>query len=70
MQLPTTQIVSSTLYVLSLWAALVWSKDCQCGLPGVRVPFKSCKQRQAEWRPHDHDDIGLAGDCLPPVPAK
>ena len=70
MQLSMTQMVSSTIYLLSLCAALVRTKDCRCGLPGVRVPFKSCSQRQAEWRPHDHDDIRLVGDCLPTVSPK
>ena len=71
MQLSLTQIVSSTIYLLSLCAALAWTKDCRCGLPGVNVPFKSCNQRQAVWRSHDHRDIGLDdGDCLPSVPEK
>ena len=53
---------------------LVWTQNyenpCRCALPAVSVQFKACKRKPAEWRPHDHPDIGLTGDCLPDVPVK
>ena len=70
MPLSITQVVASAVYLLTLCAALVWTQDCPCGLPGTQVKFKGCKKRPAEWREHDHPNIGLTGDCLPDVPVK
>ena len=64
------QFLVCTAYLLSLCAALVWTQDCHCGLPGTIVKFKSCKKKPAAWRSHDHPDINLTGSCLPEVPVK
>ena len=64
------QFLVCIAYLLSLCAALVWTQDCHCGLPGAIVKFKSCKKKPAAWRSHDHPDINLTGSCLPEVPVK
>ena len=65
-----TQFLICAAYLLSLCAALVWTQDCRCGLPGTIVKFKTCTKKPAAWRSHDHPDINLTGDCLPEVPVK
>lgn len=66
-----TQVIYSTIIYLATMAALAWSQDsCRCALPGVGVSFRSCKIKPAEWKPHDHHDIGLTGSCIPQVPVK
>ena len=53
---------------------LVWTQNyenpCRCALPGVPVQFKTCASGPADYRTHDHPDIGLTGDCLPDIPVK
>ena len=44
------------------------AQTCKCF--ERNVDFSTCSRGQAGYRSHDHPDIGLAGSCLPQVPAK
>ena len=63
MSLRSTEV----FFFLTVCTALAWAEqNCTCGLhiPGRVVKFKDCQEQPANWRSHDHPDLGITGDCL------
>ena len=58
----------SVLYIIQISDAALQSCICSVG----RGKFGDCRLKKANvvWGNHHDDDIGLFGDCLPPVPEK
>ena len=58
--------IAKVILLLTVYTvlALAVEQNCTCGLPGSVVRFRSCQKSTAEWRSHDHPDIGITGDCL------
>jgi hypothetical protein len=62
----STQTIE-VFFFLTICTVLAWAElNCTCGLhtPGRVVKFKDCRRTPADWRSHDHPDLGITGDCL------
>jgi hypothetical protein len=68
---PTYSTSTEVLFLLMTAYTLILqinAQTCKCLMRNV--DFSTCNRGQAEYRNHDHPDIGLVGSCLPQVPAK
>ena len=60
--------LSLLLFLLTHISSGESQPTCSCNVG--KAMFKDCDMKNAEWRPHDHSDLGLYDDCLPEVEEK
>ena len=67
----STQLLflSMAFYAASTLILNINAQTCKC-LIEQSVDFSTCNSGQADYRSHNHPDIGLYGNCLPQVPVK
>ena len=75
MAAPTYSTFTRILFLLMAFysaSTLILHTNAQtCKCFERNVDFSTCgSSGQADYRRHDHPDVGLYGSCLPQVPAK
>ena len=66
----STQLVFLLMTAYSTSSLILQTNAQTCKCFEGSLDYSSCKSGQADYRSHDHPDIGLVGSCLPRVPAK
>lgn len=61
---------TQTLVLLMTASSTLKTNAQTCNCFEQNVNFNTCNRGQADWRRHNHPDIGLYENCLPEVPVK